>query len=75
MLPMISGQELQRAYAEIERLRAALEPFAMLEIPDYVPDEAMLIITDTGGGIIPSNTPNYIQAGDVREARRALEPK
>ena len=57
---------------ENERLRAALKPFAMLEMPDYVPDGAMVIVTDTGGGIIDTGK-NFIKAKDVREARRALK--
>lgn len=54
--------------AEIEKLRAALEPFASLgaKIHPDAPDAAALVLTTLDGGII--DTSNRVTVGDLRRA-------
>lgn len=75
LLLAVATNDLALAGLEIERLRAALRPFARLEMPEYIPADAMVIVTNVGGGIIAGDTPNRISVRDVRGARAALGPQ
>lgn len=57
---------------EIYKLLAALEPFAHLadKIHPSAPDDAVLVLTTLGGGII--DTHNRITAGDLRRVAAAF---
>lgn len=57
-----------------ERLRDALRPFASLVLPDFVPDEATLVLTDLGGGIIDVGRSHQLTAKDIRTAKLLVSP-
>jgi hypothetical protein len=57
---------------EIGRLRAALEPFAGLYIYPDAPDDGLVIVANTAGGIIDTGK-NRVTVGDLRRAALALE--
>jgi hypothetical protein len=61
---------MKRAADEIERLRAALKPFASLSIHPDAPDDGLVIVTDTSGGIIDTGK-NRILVRDIRRATAA----
>jgi regulator of replication initiation timing len=55
---------------KLERAKEALEPFASLSVPEYVPDDALLVLTTINGGII--DTKETVTAGAIRTARVVL---
>jgi len=57
VVPVGSGETLERQAAEIERLREALEPIAARPVPDGCTDNALI---------------GWISAGAIRKARAAL---
>lgn len=73
--------EIERQRAEIERLRAALKPFAALSLwPDDIGDE--WTVNDIRSGYDWDETENdtktddvFIKRGHIRAARKALEGK
>jgi hypothetical protein len=56
--------------AKFERAKEALGPFASLSVPEYVPDDALLVLTTTNGGII--DTKETVTAGAIRTAHAVL---
>ena len=60
------GKENASLRAKLERANEALEPFASLSVPEYVPDDALLVLTTTNGGII--DTKETVTAGAIRTA-------
>lgn len=64
------GTERETAEAKVAAMTAALEPFKSLTPPDYVPDDALLVLAALNGGVI--DTRQNIYARDIRRAHAAL---
>jgi hypothetical protein len=69
--PVLAPRTIRALDRAMDDLKTALAPFAALEIDDRVPDEALVIVTNTSGGIIDTGK-NMMTVGDIRRARRAF---
>jgi hypothetical protein len=60
--------------AEIQRLRAALEPFARLQIHPAAPDDGLVVVSDLAGGIVDTGPACRMTVRDIRRAAAVFGP-